>query len=205
MLVSKRQASDCSISVIRHSERNFTLIELLVVISIIAILAGMLLPAFSRAREEGRRTFCANGMRQYCLAMVAYQGENDDFFSPTTLGSGPYSPLLPQHLGRRAQFAELIFPQCDDYVGTSKDRSKSKLMLCPTWQETDKDGPFLTSGLVRNNQGTLKNGLYLYSYNYNTYLGSGYTGKYMSTALSKRVTKVKSPSRNPIRRNWLLV
>jgi prepilin-type processing-associated H-X9-DG protein len=68
-------------------------------------------------------------------------------------------------------------------------------MLCPTWRETAKDGPFLTSGPVRNNQGTIEYGYYLYSYNYNTYLGSGYTGKYMSTALSKRVTRVKSPSR----------
>ena len=172
----------------------FTLIELIIVISIIAILAAMLLPALSTALEEGRRTFCANGIKQYCQAMTLYQSNHDDFFSPLSIGTGAYSPAPPQHPGRRAQFAELIFPQCDDYVGTTMDRSKSKLMLCPTWQENPKDGPFLTSGPVRNNQGNIESGFYLYSYNYNTYLGSAHNGQWMSTELSKKVTRVKSPS-----------
>lgn len=182
-------------SVPTPSCRSFTLIELLVVIAIIAILSALLFPAFAIAREEGKRTFCANGMKQYCQAMTIYQGNYNDFFSPLAIGTGAYSALPPQHPGRRAQFAELIFPQCDDYVGTAMDRSKSKLMLCPTWQESPKDGPFLTSGPVRNNQGSIENGFYLYSFNYNTYLGSAHNGKYMSTALSKKVNRVKSPSR----------
>jgi len=59
----------------------FTLIELLVVIAIIAILAGMLLPILARAREEARRTTCANRLGQIGKAQSAYQNTNDNFWS----------------------------------------------------------------------------------------------------------------------------
>lgn len=57
---------------------GFTLIELLIVIAIIAILAAILFPVFSRAREGARRTTCASNLKQIGVGMLMYTQDYDE-------------------------------------------------------------------------------------------------------------------------------
>lgn len=59
----------------KHSA--FTLVELLVVISIIGVLLLMVLPAVQMVREAGRRTSCANKVRQLALALMSYESAHE--------------------------------------------------------------------------------------------------------------------------------
>ena len=95
--------------------RAFTLIELLLVIAIIAVLAALLLPALSSAREKARRAACMNNLHQAALAMEGYTGDYGGYYP----GGHSWQGSLTYHIaGSRLPMTEFPATSWDAMLTT---------------------------------------------------------------------------------------
>jgi len=108
----------------RKQSNGFTLIELLVVVAILALLMGILLPALSKVRKSGWRTFCANNQHEWGVALHMYAADNDGFFPDNTDGYDV------SWLGvKMAAFWKTYLVESKK---TTETKPRAHLLFCPT-------------------------------------------------------------------------
>ena len=117
----------------RGSYRGFTLIELLVVIAIIAVLAAILFPVFSQAREKARQTTCASNLKQIGLAVGMYAQDFDSFYVPKYPCITYGDPAHPDHCTSPAQGSPVgtITPALPEWLPASEAPPGTDYLLKP--------------------------------------------------------------------------
>ena len=128
----------------KKNNHAFTLIELLVVISILGLLIGILLPALSSAREQGRCVVCKSNLRNIGLALRFYLDDHE--------GKMPSGEPYPGAYGEKSQHwfmneelmdhleITIFRDEAGELIGPGKERS---VLTCPTHRHPDmtRDSP----------------------------------------------------------------
>jgi len=164
----------------------FTLIELLVVIAIIAILAALLFPALSRAKDKSKRTACMNNLRQINLGLRMYTDDFSDF-SPNTPATNS-APSLENFVAFTG-YKKLM----KSNVGLNGASSpKDKLFACPA--DTIYFDGTSSQGFVR--QGYHEQSFTDYSsYAFNAGTTNPVLGRFSPGLAGRKITSIKNPGK----------
>lgn len=160
---------------------DFTMLELLIVIAIIAILAGVLLPALNSARAKAQAISCTSSLKQIGTAMIGYTGDQDD-----------YVPFCRQEWNNDANYMDTWIVMLWPYTGNRDYKnfhsSRKTVFLCSGAKAEDV--------FQRNLAGKTYS---ITSYGWNTYCGywnnnSQYNGFASKPRMAKRLTTNRRPS-----------
>ena len=116
--------------------RAFTLIELLVVIAIIATLAGLLLPALSRAKQKATAIHCMNNLKQMQFAWIMYSGDHDELIAGNH---------WMQQSAKQVNAGNWVSGWLDPRQPNNPDNTNTLLLLDPKWGVL---GPYTRSANV---------------------------------------------------------
>ena len=169
--------SDVWMGARKNNKTRFTLIELLIVIAIIAILAGILLPALSKARNKVKSIKCTSNIKQLGLYLTMYIDDNAGWLAPALIDANStpsWVKVIPNGIAWSWSHDQNAYPQITTFY--------SKYLTCPS-----EDQP------MGYNHTSFSSGKYNdghYGFNYNLCGTNGGTGN----NVPKKVSTIKHPS-----------
>lgn len=160
----------CSMSLLRREEmKTFTLIELLIVVSIIAILAGMLLPALNKAREAAWKISCVNNLKSIGVASQIYTADHNDMVVVSKYNNSDPLTWMTLLCGSKQL-------NCSDLTAQNT-QLPFKVFQCPAALRIPSNGTNWTSGW----------------YNWAPISKAGYGLNWRLTRYSPKITGIKYP------------